>query len=91
MTTIAIRAGVVAFDSRVCEDDGTIRPTTVRKAILSKRHRAIYAGAGWTSEISRAFRALDKMATLPWERIRRPALDLRFKDGETNLREHLAS
>jgi hypothetical protein len=85
MTTIAIRAGIIAYDSRVCEQDGTVRPVLSHKAIMGKNHPVIYAGGGWTSEIASSWRKLEAMKTLPWNRKLKPNINLGLRDDETEI------
>jgi hypothetical protein len=42
MTTIAVRSGIVAFDSRITSSDG-ICIDRIEKAWISRRHQAIIA------------------------------------------------
>jgi hypothetical protein len=83
MTTIAVRDGIVAFDSRTSECDGTIREMMDRKAFVGVRHRVIYTGCGWSSELYRAVRMLEEMRMLPWHRKRMRKIDLKLTDDET--------
>lgn len=66
MTTIAVRDGIVAFDSRITEST-MICPDTVVKAMFFPKHQAIIAGAGTTSLIYRLFDKIMFMDALPWD------------------------
>ena len=66
MTTIAIRNGVVAFDSRV-KDGSVISPSSIKKARYSKKLKAIVAFCGTVSSAAAAARKLEKLG-LPWRK-----------------------
>jgi hypothetical protein len=83
MTTIAFRDGIVAFDSRFSEDNGTITPPGLIKAQPGRRHRVIYAWAGIHSEALTVVRKIEDMATPPWRRKR--SVKLGLKDDETEI------
>lgn len=72
MTTIAVRNGIVAYDTRMTQG-GLIHPQRFDKAVVSVKHQAIFAGAGVPGQILAMFRLLEQAHALPWED---PDLDL---------------
>lgn len=65
MTTIAIKDGVVAYDTRMTSN-GLIHPGCWDKAVVSVKHQAIFAGCGTVTEIAAAFRYLEEAPAMPW-------------------------
>ncbi|MDH7796454.1 MULTISPECIES: hypothetical protein [unclassified Beijerinckia] len=66
MTTLAVRDGVVAFDSRITSGDGIV-PNSIKKAWISTKHPVIYAVMGTISNVYAAAQKLDRMRKLPWD------------------------
>lgn len=70
MTTIAIRDGVVAYDTRATIND-VMCPDEVDKAWISARHKVIFFGAGDGANVRAMVQALEKRRALPWARASR--------------------
>lgn len=66
MTTIAIRNGIVAADSRI-KDGEVISPSRINKVRYSKKLGAIITFCGTLSSASSAVRKLEKLG-LPWRK-----------------------
>lgn len=81
MTTIAIRNGIVAYDTRMTQNS-LIHPQSFDKATVSVKHQAIFAGAGAPGQILAMFRALEQAHALPWED---PDIDLSFCSNWDNF------
>ena len=82
MTTVAIRNGIVAFDSRV-KDGDTICPSSIKKARYSKKLNAIVAFCGTLSSAAGASRKLEKLG-LPWRKAWK-AKDTLGLDDDTDI------
>ena len=67
MTTIAIRAGIIAFDSKIADSDGVIHSSGINKVWKSETHEAYYAVAGFYTRGVEAGRLMDKRKKLPWD------------------------
>lgn len=65
MTTIAIRDGIVAYDTRITEA-GYVHPNPYDKAKASVKHQCVFAGAGVLSNMAQAFRHLEAAPAMPW-------------------------
>ena len=82
MTSIAVRDGIMAYDSRFV--DGTaISPLGLKKGWLSKRHPLFYACAGIYTTGLAISRALDRLTVLPWDDD--TDITLPDDDGETTM------
>jgi ATP-dependent protease HslVU (ClpYQ) peptidase subunit len=66
MTCIAVRNGIVAFDSRITSSDG-ICVDRVEKAWISVKHQAIIAVCGTVAKGASAARYLESKTKLPWD------------------------
>jgi ATP-dependent protease HslVU (ClpYQ) peptidase subunit len=66
MTTIAIRDGIIAFDSRI-KDGNTISPSSIKKVRYSEKLKAILAFCGTISVAAASMRKLEKLG-LPWRK-----------------------
>ncbi len=66
MTTIAVTKGVIAYDSRVADDD-VAHPDVIQKVWVSKKHPAAYCGYGTVSEWWPLTQYLDGLNKLPWD------------------------
>jgi hypothetical protein len=66
LTTIAVRDGIVAFDSMISCDD-FIAAESSNKAIISLKHGCVFAGAGSMAAIGMGFNRLEMADKLPWQ------------------------
>ena len=67
MTTIAVRKGLIACDSRVSSDDG-ISVEIINKVWFSKRHPVAYCVAGTLANASAMTHIIDAHTYMPWEK-----------------------
>lgn len=84
MTTIAIRDGVVACDSRISSGGGTIAVGAAAKAYVNTKHRVIFTGAGIVASWHDLARRLAAMRKLPWQKTNPSAFDIGI-DSDTVL------
>jgi ATP-dependent protease HslVU (ClpYQ) peptidase subunit len=66
LTTIAVRKGALATDSRVTSEDG-LSPETTKKAWISQKHKAIFACAGDLANVNAAAKMVEAKRKLPWD------------------------
>lgn len=66
MTTIAIRDGVIAYDSRISDGDVS-HPGLIDKVWRSTRHRLLFAGYGDVAMWWAAAQHLEALPKMPWE------------------------
>lgn len=66
MTTIAIRDGIIAYDSRISDGDVS-HPGLIDKVWRSTRHRILFAGYGDVAMWWTAAQHLENLPKMPWE------------------------
>jgi ATP-dependent protease HslVU (ClpYQ) peptidase subunit len=65
MTTLAIRDGIIAADSRATVSS-VIVPEAIRKLIVSQRHGVVYGVCGALADALDVVRGMESLSALPW-------------------------